>query len=111
MSSNKVVELALKFLEKIAEHHYEETAPPDVRAKDLDWIDEETKEEIRSNGKNPEYKPFDKAHNPPGAIASEKTWDRAKGAVKKYWKNYEEPWAVVFRVYKNMGGKPKKKKK
>lgn len=111
MSFNKVCELADRFQIKIAEHHYEKEAPPNVRADDLDWIDEQTRQEIKANGKNPEYIPFDKPHNPPSAIGSEKTWDKAKKAVKKYWKGYEEPWAVVMHVYKNMGGKPKKKKK
>lgn len=96
-----------EFLVSIAESE----VPQDVKAKDLNWIDEETRREIRENGKKEEYIPFDKSHNPPGAVASEKTWDRAKKAVKKYWKNYEEPWAVVFSVYQKMGGKPKKKKK
>jgi len=111
MSSEKIAKLAEEFLVKVAEHHYEAHAPPNVKAKDIDWVDEETRREIKENGKNEEYKPFDKAHNPPGAIASEKTWDKAKKAVKKYWKKYDEPWAVVYHVYRNMGGKPKKKSK
>lgn len=110
MSFEKVAELAEEFMVKIAEHHYEGHEPEDCKASDLKWIDEETRKEIRENGTNEEYKPFDKSHNPPGAIASEKTWDRAKKAVKKYWKKYKEPWAVVFSVYQKMGGKAKKKK-
>lgn len=104
---DKIAELVDEFIIKIAESHYDENAPKDVKAKDLKWVDEETRKEIRNNGKNSEYKP----HNPPGAIASEKTWDRAKKAVKKYWKKYDEPWAVVYDVYRKMGGKPKKKSK
>ena len=111
MSFEKVAELAEEFTVKIAERHYEDNAPEDVTADDISWIDEETRREIKENGKNDEYKPFDKVHNPPGAIASEKTWDRAKKAVKKYWKKYKEPWAVVYDVYRKMGGKPKKKSK
>jgi outer membrane translocation and assembly module TamA len=111
MSFDKVAVLAEQFVIKIAEHQYAETAPKDVKAEDLDWIDEKTRREIQENGKKEEYKPFDKSHNPPGAIASEKTWDRAKKAVKPYWKKYEEPWATVFHVYKMMGGKVKKSKK
>lgn len=110
-SIEKLAELAEKYVVKIAEQHYADKAPPNVKADDLDWIDEETRKEIKSNGKNHEYKPFDKSHNPPGAISSEKTWDKAKKAVKKYWKKYDEPWAVVYHVYKNMGGKTKKKSK
>lgn len=111
MSFEKVAQLADEFLVKIAEHHYDNNPPPNVKAKDLHWIDEETRQEIRENGKKEEYIPFDKPHNPPGAIASEKTWNRAKKAVKKHWKKYDEPWAVVYHVYRNMGGKPKKKSK
>jgi hypothetical protein len=54
---------------------------------------------------------IDKAHNPPNSVASEKTWNRAKKAVKKHWKKYDELWAVIHYVYQQMGGKPKKKKK
>ena len=111
MSFNKVAQLAEEFVIKIAEHHYDNNPPPNVKAKDLDWIDEETRREIKENGKKEEYIPFDKNHNPPGVIASEKTWDKAKKAVKKHWKKYDEPWAVVYHVYRNMGGKPKKKSK
>lgn len=111
MSFAKVAELADEFLVKLAERHYEDNAPEDCKAKDLTWIDDETRREIRENGKKDEYIPFDKPHNPPGAIADEKTWKRAKKAVKKYWKKYDEPWAVVYDVYRKMGGKPKKKSK
>jgi len=104
-------QLADEFMAKIAAHNYEETPPPNVKAEDLDWIDEETRKEIKSNGKNEEYIPFDKSHNPPGSVANEKIWDKAKKAVKKYKKNYEEPWAVTYYVYKRMGGKTKKKSK
>lgn len=111
MSFTKVAELAEEFVIKIAEHQYADKAPDAVKAKDIDWIDEETRKEIRENGKKEEYIPFDKSHNPPGAVASEKIWNRAKKAVKKYWKGYDEPWAVVYDVYRKMGGKPKKKSK
>jgi hypothetical protein len=111
MSFDKVAELADEFAIKLAEQHYADNEPDDVRAGDLTWIDDITRREILENGKKPEYKPFDKAHNPPGLIADEKTWNRAKKAVKKYWKKYEEPWAVVYDVYRKMGGKKKKKKK
>jgi hypothetical protein len=110
MSFAKVAELAEEFVVKIAEHQYANDAPPDVKAKDLDWIDEQTRQEIIENGKSEEYIPFDKSHNPPSMIASEKTWKRAKKAVKPYWKKYKEPWAVVMDVYSKMGGKPKRKK-
>lgn len=107
MSFAKVAELAEEFVIKVAEHHYEDHEPEACKAEDIKWVDEETRKEIKNNGTNPTYKP----HNPPGQIASEKTWDRAKKAVKKYWKKYDEPWAVVYDVYRKMGGKPKKKSK
>lgn len=111
MSFEKIAELADEFTIKLAEKQYDEQAPEDIKSKDITWIDEETRREIQDNGKKPEYKPFDKSHNPPGAIGSEKIWDRAKKSVKKYWKKYDEPWAVVYDVYRKMGGKPKKKSK
>lgn len=111
MSFQKVAELAEEFLIKIAEHKYETEAPPDVTVDDLDWLDEQTRAEIKFNGKNPEYQPFDKTHNPPGAVGDPKIWERAKKAVKPYWKNYKEPWGTVFHVYKMMHGKTKKQKR
>jgi hypothetical protein len=42
--------------------------------------------------------------NPPAWVADEDTWDRAKAAVKRYWDEYDEPYAVVAYVYENMGG-------
>jgi len=33
------------------------------------------------------------------------TWERAKAAVKPYWSQYEEPWAVVTHVYEQLGGR------
>lgn len=111
MNIDKVAQMVDEFIIKVAESQYDSEAPQDIKAKDLDWVDEETRREIKENGKKEEYIPFDKAHNPPGVIASEKIWNRAKKAVKKYWKGYEEPWAVVYDVYRKMGGKSKKKKK
>lgn len=111
MSLEKLAELAQEFAIKIAEEHYGRNEPKDVTTKDLDWIDEQTRQEIIENGTKEEYIPFDKSHNPPGAVASEKTWNRAKKAVKPYWKKYKEPWAVVMDVYQKMGGKSKKHKK
>jgi hypothetical protein len=111
MSLEKIAALAEEFVVKIAEYCYEGKAPPDKKSKDITWVDAETRQEIKENGTQEEYKPFDKSHNPPGAIADEKTWKRAKKAVKPYWKNYDEPWATVFHVYREMGGKVKKKSK
>jgi len=47
----------------------------------------------------------------PSFIADQKIWNRAKKVTKKYWKDYENPYPVVVSVYKNMGGKMKKKRK
>jgi hypothetical protein len=107
MSFAKAAELAEQFIEKIAVHHYEEHAPEDKKAEDIDWITEEERKLIKENGTDPTFKP----HNPPASVASEKTWDRAKKVTKKYWKNYKTPWAVVYHVYQQMGGKKPKKKK
>lgn len=107
MTFQKICRLADYLTIKIAEHQYQDQPPENVKASDIDWVDPETQQTIRDNGKNDKYLP----HNPPGAIADEKIWDRAKKVVKKYWKKYEEPWAVVYDVYRKMGGKPKKKKK
>lgn len=107
MSVDKVCKLADEFLTKIAASDYDNHAPEDVKSSDIKWVDQEERDLIKQNGKNPKFLP----HNPPGAIASEKIWDKAKKAVKKYWKKYDEPWAVVYSVYKQMGGKPKKKSK
>jgi hypothetical protein len=107
MSVEKLAQIANEFVIKLAERHYDNTAPEDVKSNHIRWVDEETRKEIKENGNNSKYLP----HNPPGSIASEKTWDRAKKVVKKYWKKYDEPWAVVYDVYRKMGGKPKKKKK
>lgn len=106
MSFDKVAEIAEEYTIKIAERHYDAHAPDDVKADDLTWLDAGERWLIKQNGCNDKFLP----HNPPGAIASEKTWNKAKKAVKKYWKKYKEPWAVVYDVYRKMGGKPKKKK-
>jgi hypothetical protein len=112
MSLDRIAELAELFQIKLAEQEYSDHKPEDVKVGDLDWIDEQTRAEIRENGKKEEYLPFDKDHNPPGIIADEKTWKRAKKAVKPYWRKYETPWAVVFDIYKNkMHGKIRKRTK
>lgn len=108
-----VSDLADEFIIRLAEYKYASEAPPNVSVDDLEGLDEQTRVEIKYNDKhkNTEYKPFDKPHNPPSAIKSEKTWNRAKKAVKPYFKGYDEPWAVTMHVYQQMHGKGKKKKK
>lgn len=45
------------------------------------------------------------------AAVDEKTWNHAKKVVKKYFSHYDQPWAVVYDVYKKMHGKEKEKHK
>jgi len=50
---------------------------------------------------------FDPKHNPPSWVADEDIWERAKEAVDPEGKGadeYDEPFAVVAHVYKQMGG-------
>lgn len=42
--------------------------------------------------------------NPPSWVADEETWERAKEEVEPDWDRYDDPWAVVTHVYKQMGG-------
>lgn len=77
--------------------------PPDIGFADLGgagWEDEKiaTLREASSesaDGMTP---------NPPAWVTNEAAWDRAKEAVRPYWGNYSEPWAVVAHVYNNMTG-------
>lgn len=100
--TDKVAELAKQFVIKIAENQYETKAPPDKKASDFG---PEEREFINHMAKQDENMAQDVAD------LDDKIWKKAKKAVKKYWKKYEEPYAVVYHVYKNMGGKPAKKKK
>jgi hypothetical protein len=102
MSFEKVAALAEEFTIKIAENQYAEKAPADKKASDFSPEEESF---INSLSKNDNNQVQDIS------LLDEKTWKRAKGAVKKYWKKYDEPWAVVYDVYRKMGGKPQKKKK
>ena len=107
MSLQKISQLADEFVIKLAEEHYETNAPKDVKSKDITWITPEEHRLIKENGTNPVFLP----HNPPSSVANEAIWNKAKKAVKKHWKKYDEPWAVVYDVYYKMGGKKKKKDK
>ena len=102
MSFEKVAALAEKFVIKIAEYQYDTKAPADKKASDFSPEEEAF---INSLSKKDNNQVQDVS------LLDEKTWTRAKKAVKKYWKGYKEPWAVVYDVYRKMGGKPKKKKK
>ena len=102
MSFEKVAELAEEFTMKIAEHQYADKAPADKKASDFS---PEEASFIKSLSKNDNNQVQDVN------LIDEKVWKRAKKAVKKYWKGYDEPWPVVYDVYRKMGGKPAKKKK
>jgi hypothetical protein len=44
------------------------------------------------------------AGNPPAWVEDEAAWERAKEQIKPKWDDYEEPWAVVVHIYKQMTG-------
>jgi len=105
MSFVKVAELAEEFQIKVAEHEYATKAPADKKASDFSPHEESFINSLSKKDNN-------QAQDMNAADIDEKTWKRAKKAVKKYWKKYDEPWAVVYDVYRKMGGgKPKKKSK
>jgi len=80
-------------------------APKDVKISSLTWLDKEDRKQLKDWGTAEEVE-----GNPPKWVADPAKWKRAKKVVKKYWKNYEEPYAITAHVYENMGGKVKKKK-
>jgi hypothetical protein len=100
MSFAKVAELAIEFTIKLAENKYEDKAPPDKKASDFS---PEEAAFIRSLSQKDDNQVQDENE----IKIDEKTWKRAKKAVKPYWKKYKEPYAVVYSVYSKM--KPKKK--
>ena len=102
MSFEKIAELAEEFQIKLAEYQCFDTAPADKKASDFS---SEEAAFINSLSKEDNNQAQDEND------IDEKTWKRAKKAVKKYWKKYDEPWAVVYDVYRKMGGKPQKKSK
>lgn len=103
MSLAKVAELAEEFQIKLAEQQYATKAPADKKASDFS---PEEASFIKSVSKQDNNQVQDENDD-----IDAKTWKRAKKAVKKYWKKYDEPWAVVYDVYRKMGGKPAKKSK
>lgn len=102
MSFQKVAELAEEFVLKIAEHQYENSAPADKKASDFSPEERDFIQSLSKKDNNPAMDEND---------LDEKIWNRAKKTVKKYWKKYDEPWAVVYDVYRKMGGKSQKKSK
>lgn len=104
MSLEKLAALADEFVIKLAEYHYDDSAPADKKASDFGPEEASFIKSVSKKDNNP-------AQDEGNAI-DEKTWKRAKKTVKKYWNKYDEPWAVVYDVYRKMGGgKPKKKSK
>ena|SRR5690349_5929705 len=106
MGFKKVSELAGEFAVKVAEHHYEKHEPKHMKASDLTWLDSEERDYVRRMGKV-----WDNPLNPPPFVADKSIWQRAKKATKPYWKKQSEPYATTVHVYRQMGGKFKKKKK
>ena len=98
-SVENIIKLAFLYSIKVAMHQ-------NLCAKDLDFLDADEKGYVEKMGKD-----MDSPMNPPPFVADKKVWQKAKKVTKKYWKKYDEPYAVVLDVYKNMGGKIKKKKK
>lgn len=90
-----------QYLVKVAEYTMK-----DIRAKELNWLEPEDQKELSNWGHD-----YPAKGNPSSWIADEEIWNKAKKAVRKRWKKYKEPYAVVAAVYKDMGGKVKKKKK
>lgn len=78
----------------------------DVRAGDLDFLDADEQDYVARMGRG-----VDSPLNPPPFVADKKIWQKAKKAVKKYWRKYSEPYATVVHVYEQMGGKIRKQKK
>jgi hypothetical protein len=71
-----------------------------VTSDDLSWIDPIYRDQIRGWGTAKRV-----PGNPPAWVASPSIWNRAREAVEKgHWERYDEPWAVVAHVYRNMGG-------
>ena len=102
MSFSKVAALAEDFIIKIAEYQYADSPPADKKASDFSPEEASFIKSLSGKDNNPAMDSND---------LDEKIWNRAKKTVKKYWKKYDEPWAVVYDVYRKMGGKPQKKKK
>lgn len=58
-------------------------------------------EALRKYRKNPE----DETSRGPAWAIDKATWQRAYSVVRPRWNHYEHPYAVVARVYENMGGR------
>ena len=43
-----------------------------------------------------------RADNPPQWVTDERAWNRAKTIVKPKWGDYDEPYAVVATIYRNI---------
>lgn len=84
----------------------EESAAEEEEESDIDV--DEIAEDIRNGDGDPEMlrlaKGVTEKNNPPKWVADKATWVKAKKAVQPKWDDYDEPYAVVATVYKNMGG-------
>lgn len=111
--NERMLKLAEMFEVKLAIYAAEEAKKlpfKNVTSEQLTQLTTEERAEVRAQGQNEEYRPFNKPHNPPSWVANEAIWNKAKKAVKPYKKNYKEPWSVISHVYFNMHGQKKKKK-
>ena len=111
MSTRELIKLAEVFENKLwleANGRKKTEAPPEANLTELAKVlDPREMALIKINDEYDDYYP----HNPPASVASEKTWNRAKKLIKRYWKKYKSPWGAVFQLYLDLGGKLKKPKK
>ena len=78
----------------------------DTSMANLHWLAPEWQHQLRQWGQRENV-----IGNPPAWASSERIWDRAKKVVKPYWRKYRYPYKIVAKVFKQMGGKVKHKKK
>jgi len=102
MSFEKIFKLAEKFLIKVSEYHYSQHEPQSVKADELTWLNEEDRAYLAKMSKD-----WDNPLNPPPAVLDKHIWEKAKKAVKPYWKKQEEPYGTTMFVYRQMGGRLK----
>jgi hypothetical protein len=96
-----LVKQAALFSIKVAMHQ-------DISADDLDFLDDHQKGYIRMLGKD-----VNSPYNPPPFVPKQDKakWQRAKKIVKKHWKRYKDPYAIVtFLYHDQFGGRIKKRK-
>jgi hypothetical protein len=90
---------------------------PEEEAKDFSIEDDEDATEVLEDAQKAAITILDEivqfcieqTGNPPAWVKNEAIWEEAKAAVEPYKKNYDDFFAVVTYVYKQMGGGIKKK--